>query len=56
MQQLSAPSAKSITQKALELNLVPPKFNHDKPSVGKTILGNKLVKNLTILYNNQPIK
>jgi nucleoside-diphosphate-sugar epimerase len=38
------------TQKAVELNLVPPKFNHDKPSVGKTILGDKLVKNLDYTF------
>jgi nucleoside-diphosphate-sugar epimerase len=38
------------TQKALELNLVPPKFNHDKPSVGKTILGDKLVKKLNYTF------
>lgn len=34
------------TQKALEKNLVPPKFNHDKVSVGKTILSDKLEKTL----------
>jgi hypothetical protein len=40
MQQLSAPFTQNVLYpKALELNLVPPKFNHDKPSVGKTILG-----------------
>jgi nucleoside-diphosphate-sugar epimerase len=38
------------TQKALELNLIPPKFNHDKPSVGKTILTDKLVKNLDYTF------
>lgn len=38
------------TQKALELNLVPPKFNHDKLSVGKTILENKLVKKLNYTF------
>ena len=34
------------TQKALESNLVPPKFNHDKASVGKTILSEKLQEKL----------
>ncbi|SEA16394.1 Nucleoside-diphosphate-sugar epimerase [Flavobacterium gillisiae] len=34
------------TQKALELNLVPPTFKHDEPSVGKTILTDKLVNKL----------
>jgi len=30
------------TQKAVELNLALPKFNHSKPSTGKTILNEKL--------------
>ena len=30
------------TQKAVELNLVPPTFNHTNPSTGKTILSEKL--------------
>ncbi|WP_367756408.1 SDR family oxidoreductase [Flavobacterium sp. WC2430] len=34
------------TQKALENNLVPPKFNHDKVSEGKTILSDKLEQTL----------
>lgn len=34
------------TRKALESNLVPPKFNHSEPSVGKTILADKLEKTL----------
>jgi nucleoside-diphosphate-sugar epimerase len=38
------------TQKAVELNLVPPRFNHDKPSVGKTILADKLVKKLNYTF------
>jgi nucleoside-diphosphate-sugar epimerase len=38
------------TQKAVELNLVPPRFNHDKPSVGKTILGDKLVEKLNYTF------
>lgn len=32
------------TKKAVEKNLVPPKFNHEKGSVGKTILSDKLEK------------
>jgi nucleoside-diphosphate-sugar epimerase len=38
------------TQKAFELNLVPPKFNHNEPSVGKTILTNKLVEKLDYTF------
>tara|TARA_R110000868_G_scaffold285081_1_gene545555 strand:+ start:2995 stop:3819 length:825 start_codon:yes stop_codon:yes gene_type:complete len=34
------------TQKALEKNLVPPQFNHEKESVGKTILSDKLEQTL----------
>lgn len=34
------------TQKAIENNLVPPQFNHENGSVGKTILSDKLVKTL----------
>jgi hypothetical protein len=45
MQQLKHPSRKTYYTKGIGLF----KFNHDKLSVGKTILTNKLVKNLTIL-------
>ncbi|MEZ7499260.1 SDR family NAD(P)-dependent oxidoreductase [Flavobacterium sp. Arc3] len=38
------------TQKALKLNLIPPTFNHEKPSLGKTILTDKLVKNLDYTF------
>ncbi|WP_198554696.1 SDR family NAD(P)-dependent oxidoreductase [Flavobacterium sp. ALD4] len=38
------------TKKALKLNLVPPKFNHDTLSVGKTILEDKLVKKLNYTF------
>jgi nucleoside-diphosphate-sugar epimerase len=38
------------TQKALENNLVPPKFNHDKLSTGKTILSDKLEKRLNYSF------
>lgn len=38
------------TQKALELNLIPPQFNHDLPSVGKTILADKLIKKLDYTF------
>jgi hypothetical protein len=36
--------------KALELNLVPPTFKHDEPSVGKTILTDKLVNKLDYTF------
>lgn len=39
------PSRKDYyTQKALEENRIPPTFNHEIPSVGKTILSEKLVR------------
>lgn len=38
------------TQKALELNVAPPKFNHDEPSVGKIILADKLIRNLDYTF------
>lgn len=34
------------TQKAIELNINAPKFNHSKTSIGKTILSNKIQKEL----------
>lgn len=34
------------TQKAIELNINVPKFNHSKTSIGKTILSNKIQKEL----------
>lgn len=40
---------KYYTQKAVELNLALPEFNHEKPSVGKTILSEKVEKVLN--YN-----
>jgi hypothetical protein len=36
--------------KALEPNLVPPTFKHDEPSVGKTILTDKLVNKLDYTF------
>ncbi|RAR49630.1 NAD(P)H-binding protein [Flavobacterium lacus] len=38
---------KYYTEKALELNLVPPQFNENQPSVGKTVSSNKLITVLT---------
>jgi nucleoside-diphosphate-sugar epimerase len=38
------------TQKAIELNLIPPTFNHGNPSVGKTILSDKLEKVLDYTF------
>lgn len=34
------------TQKAISENLVPPTFNHETPSIGKTILSDKLIETL----------
>jgi hypothetical protein len=36
--------------KAIELNLIPPTFNHGNPSVGKTILSDKLEKVLDYTF------
>jgi hypothetical protein len=41
---------RSILYKTLELNLVPPTFKHDEPSVGKTILTDKLVNKLDYTF------
>jgi nucleoside-diphosphate-sugar epimerase len=38
------------TQKAIELNLTPPTFNHDNPSAGKTILSDKLKRVLEFTF------
>lgn len=38
------------TRKAVELNLVPPTFLHDKPSVRKIILADKLTNNLDYTF------
>jgi nucleoside-diphosphate-sugar epimerase len=38
------------TQKALELNLVIPQFNESKPSIGKTILSDKLTAKLNYTF------
>ncbi len=38
------------TQKAIESNFSPPEFNHDEPSVGKTILADKLEKTLNFTF------
>jgi nucleoside-diphosphate-sugar epimerase len=38
------------TQKAVELNLVPPTFNQGNPSIGKTILSDKLEKVLDYTF------
>jgi nucleoside-diphosphate-sugar epimerase len=38
---------KYYTEKALELNLVPPQFNENQPSVGKTVSSHKLITVLT---------
>ena len=38
------------TQKAIELNINAPKFNHSKTSIGKTILSNKIQKELNYQF------
>lgn len=38
------------TQKAVELNLVPPTFNYSNPSAGKTILSDKLIEVLDYTF------
>lgn len=40
------------TQKALERNLIPPTFNTERPSTGKTIDSDKLVKMLDYTFTN----
>ncbi len=45
------PSRKDYyTQKALEENLIPPTFNHEIPSAGKTIVSEKLVRLLDYTF------
>ncbi|UPQ80405.1 NAD(P)H-binding protein [Flavobacterium azooxidireducens] len=43
---------KYYTEKALELNLVPPQFNENQPSVGKTVSSNKLITVLNYEFKN----
>lgn len=43
------------TQKALELNLVIPHFNENKPSIGKTILSEKLIEKLNYTFKVNPL-
>jgi nucleoside-diphosphate-sugar epimerase len=43
---------KYYTKKAEELNLVPPQFNENQPSVGKTISSNKLIAVLNYEFKN----
>lgn len=38
------------TQKAIELDLILPKFNKEKPSIGKVIVSDKLEKKLEYKY------
>jgi len=40
------------TQKAIEKNLQLPKFNHEKPSIGKTIDSTKLIEKLRYTFQN----
>lgn len=43
---------KYYTKKAEELNLVPPQFNENQPSVGKTVSSNKLIEVLNYEFKN----
>ncbi len=43
---------KYYTEKALELNLTPPQFNENQPSVGKTVSSNKLIEILNYQFKN----
>ncbi|WP_321539618.1 Rossmann-fold NAD(P)-binding domain-containing protein [Flavobacterium piscinae] len=43
---------KYYTKKAEELNLVPPQFNENQPSVGKTISSDKLIRILNYEFKN----
>lgn len=43
------------TQKALELNLTIPHFDENKPSIGKTILSEKLIKKLNYTFKVNPL-
>lgn len=47
----SHPSRKAFyTQKALDENLIPPSFNHEIPSIGKTILSDYLIEKLNYSF------
>ncbi|WP_333693382.1 SDR family oxidoreductase [Flavobacterium sp.] len=43
---------KYYTEKALEMNLIPPQFNENEHSVGKTILSDKLMQLLNYQFKN----
>lgn len=43
------------TQKALEENLIPPTFNHENPSIGKTILSDYLIEKLNYTFTKNPL-
>lgn len=43
------------TQKAIDFGLTPPTFDHSKPSVGKTILADKIEKTLDYTFQIQPL-
>jgi hypothetical protein len=52
MQQLKHPSRETYYKKSIGIEFSTPQFNHDKLSVGKTILTNKLVKKLNYTITN----
>jgi len=43
------------TEKALAENLVPPTFNHENPSIGKTILSDYLIEKLNYTFTKNPL-
>ncbi|HTG65189.1 MAG TPA: hypothetical protein VL859_02325, partial [Flavobacterium sp.] len=43
------------TQKALEEKLIPPSFNHENPSIGKTILSDYLIEKLNYTFTKNPL-
>lgn len=43
------------TQKALEEKLIPPTFNHENPSIGKTILSDYLIEKLNYTFTKNPL-
>tara|TARA_R110002126_G_scaffold18936_3_gene71702 strand:- start:843 stop:1646 length:804 start_codon:yes stop_codon:yes gene_type:complete len=43
------------TQKAIDFGLIPPTFDHSKPSIGKTILADKIEKTLDYTFQIQSL-
>jgi hypothetical protein len=43
-----------ILKKAIDFGLTPPTFDHSKPSIGKTILADKIEKHSIIPFKYNP--